>query len=43
MQLGAEVRNGRGADKCIQRADECRKVHTSAYSVHTKSGVVYTL
>ena len=29
MQLGAEVRNGRGADKCIQRADECRKVHTA--------------
>ena len=29
MQLGAEVRNEGGADKCIQRADECRRVHTA--------------
>lgn len=24
VQLGAEVRNEGSADKCIQRADECR-------------------
>ena len=29
MQPGAEVCNEGGANKCRQRADECRRVHTA--------------